>query len=131
MKVALWVCIFMGQFSYAAEPGPLDYYKNEFKPLPYRQWNDTLFSKVVWHKKVSHLVLGDKIGQNRVILLMKNPHPDAFKSMNYPVYYQFNTFQEAMDKFIWVHKFLRKNGVLIVELNGALITSEKIVYPGD
>lgn len=112
------------------ESNELDYYKLEFAEPQARYPHDTLFSKVVWHKKVSHLVLGDKTGKNRVILLMRNPHPDAYKSQNYPIYYEFENYQQAMDKFMWINKFLRDDGVLTVKLNGALITEEKIIYAG-
>jgi hypothetical protein len=113
-----------------SESNQSDYYKNEFAEQQVKYPHDTLFSKVVWHKKVSHLVLGEKAGKNRVILLMRNPHPDAYKSQNYPIYYEFENYQQAMDKFMWINKFLKNDGVLTVKLNGALITEEKIIYTG-
>lgn len=127
--IVLGVIFFSGLI--AVQSDQLDYYKNEFATVPTRFPRDTLFSKVVWHKKVSHIVLGDKTDKNRVILLMRNPHPDAYKSLNYTIYYEFDSFQKAMDKFMWINKFLRNNGVLTVKLNGATITEEKIIYKGD
>ena len=116
---------------FAQSQNPLDYYQDEFKKEEKHPLADTLFEKTVWHKKVSHIVIEEKPHAYQVTLLMILSYPHNYKSQNYPLYYEFTTFQEAFEKFTWLNRFLRNNGVLRITITGSKITSEKVLYEGD
>lgn len=89
---------------------------------------DTLFEKTIWHKKVSHIVLEEKKEYYHVSVLMIIPYPHNYKSQNYRIYYEFNDYQEALEKFQWIHDFLKEDGILRVRIFGSKIIDEKILY---
>ena len=109
----------------------LRYYELEFQKKPARIWPDTLFEKTVWHKKVSHLVLEDKKDRYFVTLLMIMPYPYNYKSQNYALHYEFLEYEKAFEKFVWLDKFIKNNGVLRIKILGSLIIEEKVIYAGD
>jgi len=104
------------------------YYKNNFRRLKKHPLADTLFAKTIWHKKVSHIVLEEVSQKIKVTLLMIMPYPYNYKSKNYAIHYEFRSYQKAFDKFTWLNKFLKKDGVLRVKIMGSKITSEKVLY---
>lgn len=106
----------------------LEYYKDHFHKKPKHPLADTLFERTVWHKKVSHIVLEEKKNSTRVTLLMILPYPHNYKSQNYAIYYEFKTYQQAFEKFVWLNQFLKDNGVARVTLNGSTIVKEEILY---
>ena len=128
----IWIiALLIGPSLFGADENPLDYYHLEFETPEKHPLADTLFEKTIWHKKVSHLVIEEKPGSYQVTLLMILPYPHNYKSQNYPLYYEYATFQEAFDKFTWLNKFLRRNGVLRITILGSKITGEEILYEGN
>lgn len=109
----------------------LQYYHLHFKKQPKHPLADTLFERTVWHRKVSHIVLEEQKNNFRVTLLMILPYHYNYKSQNYAIYYEFETYKQAFEKFIWLNKFLKQNGVARVFLNGSRIQKETILYAGD
>jgi len=129
----LLVLLFLttGEMLFAEEENPLDYYRIHFEKKEKHPLADTLFEKTIWHKKVSHIIIEEKTHSYQVTLLMIMPYPHNYKSQNYPLYYEFASFKEAFEKFTWLNKFLRQNGVMRITILGSKITSEKILYPGE
>lgn len=130
MSVILIAQPLAGQSGQQKNSTPFDYYRLHFEnklPHPLR---DTLFEKTVWHKKVSHLVLEDVKGKARVTLLMILPYPYNYKSQNFAIYYEYDNYKAAYDKYIWLDSFLKRNGVLRVLISGSRITEEKILFDG-
>jgi len=133
--VRIWIFIFwvfcfietlFAQPKSSAE-NPLDYYKNEFIPRKPYQVYDTLFEKIVWHRKVSHLVLGEHNGKHRVTLLMIEEYPYAYKGWNYPIHFEFDRFDQASKQFAYLDQFLRKNGVMAVGLKGNVVLHSRVL----
>jgi len=127
------IFLVVAAISFVLEHGtakPLDYYHLHFDMLSRQQPQDTLFEKIVWHKKVSHLVIEVTEVGFKVTLLMIQPAPDKYKSQNYPIFYFFKTHAEAYEKFVWLDEFIRNDGVLRVKINGSQIQKEKILYRG-
>ena len=112
-----------------------EYYKNHFILIKKHYLKDTLFEKTIWRRKVSHLVVESKNLSfptvYRVTLLMIQSYPDNLYSHNYPLYYEFNTIEEAQTKLYWLDKFLDNNGVARIKIDGNKIIQESIVYKGD
>lgn len=133
-KISFFLIFFY--FSFVALPvladdptiDSLHYYKDHFQKKPKHPLADTLFERTIWHKKVSHIVLEEKKKSVRVTLLMILPYPNNYKSQNYAIYYEFKTYQQAFDKFVWLNKFLKNDGVARVTLNGSSIVKEEILY---
>ncbi len=111
------------------------YYRDEFAAGYKYPIYDTLFEKIVWERKVSHLVMefhgsqaasrdGDEY---RVTLLMMEEYPYNYKGQNYPIHFAFKTFGEASKKFEAMNHFLRNNGVMAVGLNGKRIVKERVL----
>ena len=92
--------------------------------------NDKKKKKTVWRRKVSHLVLETVEDRHRVTLLMMERYPYNYKGQNYPIYYEYRNFEQAMQKYIRLDKFLSASGVMRVKIHGSLITDEKILFPG-
>lgn len=105
------------------------YILNLLKKKPYFL-NDTLFEKTVWRSKVSHILLEERAGKNRVTLLMMERYPYNYKSQNYPIYFEYENYKEAFDKLIALDKFLSASGVMRVKLNGAKIIDSRILFAG-
>ena len=61
---------------------------------------------------------------------MISPYPHNYKSKNYPIYYEFSSFKQAVQKMIWIDQFLRKNGILRAYLSGKRIINEEILWQG-
>lgn len=112
-------------------PGPrseeLQYYKEEFNARYKYPVYDTLFEKIVWERKVSHLVMEFHRDEYRVTLLMMEEYPFNYKAQNYPIYFSYPTFGEAAQKFETMNLFLRNNGVMAVGLKGSQIIHERIL----
>ncbi len=106
----------------------LEYYKLHFKKKTKHLLADTLFEKTVWRRKVSHLLMEEKRGRYRITLLMISPYPYAYKSQNYAIYYQPNSYEAALAKFKKLDFLLQNGGVLRVKLRGSEITKETILY---
>ncbi|MDH5720480.1 MAG: hypothetical protein OEZ13_07630 [Spirochaetia bacterium] len=106
--------------------------ENGQKTAPREEVNlkDTLFEKIVWQRKVSHIALEESQNIHRVTLLMIMPYPYNYKSQNYAIYYEFENLQEALEKLHGLDKFLKSNGVMRVKLNGSKIISEEIIFKG-
>ncbi|MCX7633392.1 MAG: hypothetical protein N2Z22_08690 [Turneriella sp.] len=107
----------------------LDYYREEFTAQYRYPIYDTLFEKIVWERKVSHLVLEYKNGEHRVTLLMMDEYPWNYKAQNYPIYFAFQDFTAASNKFHELNHFLRNNGVMAVGLSGSRIVHERVLVP--
>ena len=93
-------------------------------------YTDTLFSRVVWERKVSHILIENAKGSYKVVLLMVPSWPYSFRSHNYALYYQFSSYKEAWEKFHWLNAFLKCYGVLRVYLQGSRIVGEEILFSG-
>ena len=120
--------LFFGLTSILSAENELDYYRIHFEQKPKHAIHDTLFEKIVWHKKVSHLVLEERSGKYRVTLLMITPYPHNYKSENYPLYYEFHSRKQARLKFEQLDSLLRENGVIRVRIKGNLIVKEETLY---
>ena len=105
----------------------LEYYRNEFEARYKYPVYDTLFEKVVWERKVSHLVMEFHNNEYWVTLLMMEEYPYNYKGQTYPIYFPFKTFSEAAQKFESMNLFLRNNGVMAVGLQGKRIIKERIL----
>jgi hypothetical protein len=105
----------------------LQYYRDEFEAQYKYPVYDTLFEKIIWERKVSHLVMEFQNNEYRVTLLMMQEYPYNYKSHTYPIHYVFKTFAEAAEKFESLNYFLRNNGVMAVGLNGKKIVRERIL----
>ncbi|HRP68524.1 MAG TPA: hypothetical protein PLY93_03250 [Turneriella sp.] len=105
----------------------LQYYRNEFEARYNYPIYDTLFEKIIWERKVSHIAMGIHGQEYRVTLLMMQEYPWNFKSKNYPIHFTFKSFKDAADKFHEMNHFLRNNGVMAVGLKGDTIIHEKIL----
>jgi hypothetical protein len=132
VSVALRLAIFLViTQTFSAEPqgrrAELQYYRNEFEAQYKYPVYDTLFEKIIWERKVSHLVMEFQNDEYRVTLLMMQEYPYNYKSHTYPIHYAFKTFGEAAEKFESLNHFLRNNGVMAVGLNGKKIVRERIL----
>jgi hypothetical protein len=105
----------------------LEYYRREFEARYKYPVYDTLFEKIVWERKVSHLVMGIEKDEYRVTLLMMEEYPHNYKGQNYPIHFVFPTLAEAAKKFEFMNRFLRNNGVMAVGLEGNKIVKERIL----
>ena len=111
----------------ASAENPLRYYENEFIPRKPYQVYDTLFEKIIWHRKVSHLVLGEHNGKHRVTLLMIEEYPYSYKGLNYPIHFEFDRFDQASKQLAYLDQFLRKNGVMAVGLKGNTVSHSRVL----
>lgn len=105
----------------------LEYYRNEFEARYDYPIYDTLFEKIVWERKVSHLVMEFQNDEYRVTLLMMDEYPWNYKAQNYPIYFAFKNFSEAAAKFEAMNHFLRNSGVMAVGLDGKKIIHERVL----
>lgn len=105
----------------------LQYYRNEFEARYKYPIYDTLFEKIIWERKVSHLAMEIHGNEYRVTLLMMQEYPWNYKSQNYPIHFAYKSFGEAAQKFTSMNHFLRNNGVMAVGLNGKKIVKERIL----
>ncbi len=103
------------------------YYKEEFTAGYKYPIYDTLFEKIVWERKVSHLAMEFHSNEYRVTLLMMQEYPYNYKDQNYPIHFAFKSFPEAAKKFEAMNHFLRNNGVMAVGLDGKKIVRERIL----
>jgi hypothetical protein len=111
----------------AGRADQLQYYRDEFAAQYKYPVYDTLFEKIVWERKVSHLVMEYEQNEYRVTLLMMQEYPWNYKSQNYPIHFAFRTFAEAAKKFEAMNHFLRNHGVMAVGLNGKRIVKERVL----
>lgn len=109
--------------------GELDYYKDEFAARYKYPIYDTLFEKIVWERKVSHMVMEFRDTEYWVTLLMMEEYPHNYKGQNYPVYFAFKTLGEAAKKYEAINYFLRNNGVMAVGVDGKRIVRERVLVP--
>lgn len=105
----------------------LQYYRQEFEARYKYPIYDTLFEKIVWERKVSHLVMEFHSQEYRVTLLMMEEYPYNYKGQNYPIHFAFKSFAEAAKKYESMNHFLRNNGVMAVGIDGKKIVREKIL----
>lgn len=105
----------------------LQYYRDEFEAGYKYPIYDTLFEKIVWERKVSHLVMEFHGNEYRVTLLMMQEYPYNYKSENYPIHFAFKSFSDAAKKFETMNMFLRNNGVMAVGLDGKRIVRERVL----
>lgn len=105
----------------------LQYYRNEFEAGYKYPIYDTLFEKIVWERKVSHLVMEFQGNEYRVTLLMMDEYPYNYKGQNYPIHFAFKSFADAAKKFESLNLFLRNNGVMAVGLDGKRIVKERVL----
>jgi hypothetical protein len=114
-----------------AKPGnrkqELQYYRNEFDARYQYPLYDTLFEKIVWERKVSHLVMEVRGDEYRVTLLMMEEYPYNYKGQNYPIYFGFKSFAAAAQKLEAMNYLLRNNGVMAVGINGSKIIHERLL----
>ena len=120
IRVSLWS-------SPASRKEQLQYYRNEFEAGYKYPIYDTLFEKIVWERKVSHLVMEFQNNEYRVTLLMMQEYPHNYKSENYPIHFAFKSFGDAAKKFETMNHFLRNNGVMAVGLDGKRIVRERVL----
>ncbi|MBS0619293.1 MAG: hypothetical protein JSR44_13985 [Spirochaetes bacterium] len=125
--------------SLVAEPSrrkdELQYYRQEFEARYKYPIYDTLFEKIVWERKVSHLTMefhSSRAGakdsnEYRVTLLMMDEYPWNYKGQNYPIHFAYKTFAEAAAKFEYLNNFLRNSGVMAVGIEGKKIVKERIL----
>jgi len=111
----------------ASRKEQLQYYRNEFEAGYKYPIYDTLFEKIVWERKVSHLVMEFQNNEYRVTLLMMQEYPHNYKSENYPIHFAFKSFGDAAKKFETMNHFLRNNGVMAVGLDGKRIVRERVL----
>lgn len=125
------ICGLLPIFSLNAEKpsrrDELQYYRREFEAGYKYPIYDTLFEKIVWERKVSHLVMEFHNNEYRVTLLMMQEYPHNYKSETYPVYFAFKSFTDAALKFEQMNLFLRNNGVMAIGLNGKRIVKERVL----
>lgn len=105
----------------------LQYYHQEFEAQYRYPVYDTLFEKILWERKVSHLLMDFQSDEYRVTLLVMQEYPWNYKGQTYPVYFAFKNFADAAQKFEYLNRFLRNSGVLAVGLNGSRIIRERIL----
>lgn len=105
----------------------LQYYRDEFNAGYKYPIYDTLFEKIVWERKVSHLVMEFHNNEYRVTLLMMEEYPHNYKGQNYPIYFAFKSFPDAAKKFEAMNTFLRSNGVMAVGITGKRIVRERVL----
>lgn len=106
----------------------LSYYIQEFQSFQKPELRDTLFEKIIWHRKVSHIILEERDQSYYVTLLISPPFPHNYKAQNYPIHYIFQQLDEAQKKIKWINKALLANTIWRVTLNGSYIIQEKILY---
>lgn len=111
----------------ASRKEQLQYYRDEFEAGYKYPIYDTLFEKIVWERKVSHLVMEFHNNEYRVTLLMMQEYPYNYKSENYPIHFAFKSFGDAAKKFETMNLFLRNNGVMAVGLDGKKIVRERVL----
>ena len=111
----------------SARKDELQYYRNEFEARYKYPVYDTLFERVIWERKVSHLVMEFHNNEYRVTLLMMEEYPWNYKAQNYPIHFAFKHFADAAKKFEQLNLFLRNNGVMAVGLNGKQIVKERVL----
>lgn len=109
------------------QAGKENYYERYFKKPKKTIYNDTMFFRTLWHKKVSYLVLESLKEGYYVTLLVIPESPYNYKAQTYPLHYFFNSYEQAFKKMIWLDGFLKKGGILKVEILGSLIKNEKIL----
>ena len=110
---------------------PLDYYRLHFQERKKHPLHDTLFEKSIHRRKVSEILIEERSNnQFLVTLLMISPYPHNYKSLNYPIHYRFNNWQDAYKKFIWLDNFLDTQGIARVFLKGSFIVKETILFEG-
>jgi hypothetical protein len=102
-------------------------YDKFFSKANKTEFNDTMFERVIWHKKVSFLVIESLQKGYHVTMLVVPESPYNFKGTTYPLHYFFLNYNEAFKKFIWLDSFLKKKGVLKVKIQGSNIVNEKIM----
>lgn len=130
MKRALLACSFFLLPIVAEQPSrkeELRYYRDEFDARYKYPIYDTLFEKIVWERKVSHLVMEHQGNEYRVTLLMMEEYPHNYKGQNYPIHFAFKNFAEAATKYEFMNNFLRNNGVMAVGIDGKRIVKERIL----
>ena len=127
----LAIPVLLALFPLAAEKAnrkdELQYYRQEFEARYKYPVYDTLFEKIVWERKVSHLVMEFHNQEYRVTLLMMEEYPYNYKGQNYPIHFAFRSFAEAAKKYESMNHFLRNNGVMAVGLEGKKIVKERIL----
>jgi len=107
-----------------------NFYDRYFPKETKTMYNDTLFERVIWHKKVSHLVMESLKDGFYVTMLVIPETPHNFKAQTYPLHYFFEAYPDAFQKMIWLDDFLKKRGILKVKLNGSRIIEEEILSNG-
>lgn len=105
-------------------------YEEMFRKPVKPEFSDSLFERFIWHKKVSHLVIETVRDGFYVTLLVIPETPYNFKAKTYPLHYQFESYNEAFRKFIWMDKFLKNEGILKVKIAGSKILEETILSSG-
>lgn len=111
----------------ASRKEQLQYYRDEFEAGYKYPIYDTLFEKIVWERKVSHLVMEFHNNEYRVTLLMMQEYPHNYKSENYPIHFAFKSFADAAKKFETMNHILRNNGVMAVGIDGKTIVRERVL----
>ncbi|MDH4199425.1 MAG: hypothetical protein OEV66_03505 [Spirochaetia bacterium] len=107
-----------------------NFYDSFFQPSLKTQYNDTMFERVLWQKKVSHLVMETVADGYLVTLLVIPESPYNFKSQAYPLHYRFGSYENAFKKFLSMDQFLKSGGILKVTISGSNIIGEKILKDG-
>ena len=126
MKKILIFIIVIYNFPFFAE----NYYDRYFQKLVKTEYNDTMFERIIWHKKVSHLIIESLNNGFYVTLLVIPETPYNYKAKTYPLHYYFKSYPEAFKKFTGLNGFLRNKGILKVKINGSIITEENILSDG-
>ena len=104
-----------------------DVYDDLFPESEKSMYHDTMFEKIIWHKKVSNLVMETVNGEYYVTMLVSPQTPYNFKSSTYPLHYTFKSYDEAYKKFIWLDNFLKSGRILKVRISGNRILNETIL----
>lgn len=130
--VAFFVCLLLVTTNPVApqqssRKDQLQYYRQEFEAGYKYPIYDTLFEKIVWERKVSHLVMEFQSNEYRVTLLMMDSYPYNYKAQTYPVFFAYSSFADAAKKFELMNHFLRNNGVMAVGLDGKRIVKERVL----
>jgi len=104
-----------------------NYYDKFFITNPKTRYNDSLFERVIWHKKVSFLTIESITNGYYVTMLVIPETLYNYKAKTYSLHYYFKNYDEAFKKFTWVDDFLKKKGIMKVKISGSLILEEAIL----
>lgn len=123
MKLSFYLAILLAYTPLFAENFYDPYFTKDVKTA----YNDTLFERIIWHKKVSYLIIESLKKGFYVTMLVIPETPYDYKAKTYALHYYFESYGDAFKKFTGLNAFLRNKGILKVKINGSLIIEENIL----